>query len=393
MRLHKLIPFVELFSKGLSFLGILLISRMVSVESFGVYYYVISIVAWSSVIMDGGVSYYVINKSIKDDIDDIGSLLSYRLLFSILTVLGIIVVFIFLKANLLIELTLYSLSFVAILMTGFFKVVSRTQGFLNVDFLTVITEPLIRILLLVSVFTFYSTLALNQIFLILFISAIIAFLVCYISFLKKVSFKFNFRFSVSGMSKVLRETKYFMLMYLFLVGFKRVEILLVDYKFSDQITGLFSSADNFYSSAYLFFTSLILVGIKNYMAYENHKKMKYFVGFFMLLIATILIINLGAEIFFSLLYDSAYHEGSQYFKTMSFSLLFSPFVYILILKNNYNHQTKQNFWALAFGFVFKILLLIVSKNINQFLYMIILSDLILLGIFLIQNQRFKKTHA
>ena len=391
MKLHKLIPFVELISKGLSFIGVILITRMISVESFGLYYYVISVVAWASVIMDGGISYYAINRSINDDVDSLGSLLSYRLLFSFITVLFVVFIFYFLKPTILIEIALYGLTFIAVLMTAFFKIISRTQGFLNTDFLTVITEPVIRIIFLLIAFVFYESVELNHVFFILLISAIISFSVCYKSFLKNTALKLEFGFRFSGMIGVLKETKYFMLMYFFLVGYKRIEVLLIDFKFGDTDTGLFSSADNFYSSAYLFFTSLILVGIKDYLKHKKQEKIKQFFYVLALVSLSVLIINFGSEILYDIIYKPAYFEGAKYLKILSYSLLFTPFIYYLILKNNYEDKTKQNFLILTFGFVFKIILLIMTINMSQFVLGIVLSDLVLLLSFLYGSKFSKKT--
>ena len=392
MKLHKLIPFVELISKGLSFIGVILITRMISVESFGLYYYVISVVAWASVIMDGGISYYAINRSINDDVDSLGSLLSYRFLFSFITVLFVVFIFYFLKPTILIEIALYGLTFIAVLMTAFFKIISRTQGFLNTDFLTVITEPVLRILFLLIAFVFYESVELNHVFFILLISAIISFSVCYKSFLKNTALKLEFGFRLSGMIGVLKETKYFMLMYFFLVGYKRIEVLLIDFKFGDTDTGLFSSADNFYSSAYLFFTSLILVGIKDYLVHKKQEKIKQFFYVLALVSLSVLIINFGSETLYDIIYKPAYFEGAKYLKTLSYSLLFTPFIYYLILKNNHENKTKQNFLILTFGFAFKAILLLLTINMSQFILGIVLSDLVLLLTFMCGGNffRFKK---
>ena len=391
MKLHRLIPFLELISKGLSFIGVILITRMISVESFGLYYYVISVVAWASVVMDGGISYYAINRSINDDVGQFG-------LFAILQAFVFIYhsfsnrfYFLFFKPTILIEIALYGLTFIAILMTAFFKIISRTQGFFKTDLLAVITEPVLRILFLLIAFVFYESVELNHVFFILLISAIISFAVCYKSFLNNTALKFDFRLKLSGMIGVLKETKYFMLMYFFLVGYKRIEIILTDIKFGDTDTGLFSSADNFYSSAYLFFTSLILVGIKDYLKHKKQEKIKQFFYILALVSLSVLIINFGSEILYDIIYKPAYFEGAKYLKILSFSLLFTPFIYYLILKNNYEDKTKQNFLILTFGFVFKTILLIMTINMSQFVLGIVLSDLVLLLSFLYGSKFVKKT--
>ena len=156
------------------------------------------------------------------------------------------------------------------------------------------------ILFLLIAFVFYESVELNHVFFILLISAIISFSVCYKSFLNNTALKFDFRLKLSGMIGVLKETKYFMLMYFFLVGYKRIEVLLIDIKFGDTDTGLFSSADNFYSSAYLFFTSLILVGIKDYLKHKKQEKIKQFFYVVALVSLSVLAINFGSEILYPL---------------------------------------------------------------------------------------------
>src|SRR5690606_9316926 len=109
--LNKLIPFIELLSKGLSFISVIIITRLLSVEDFGSYYFITSFVAWASVFMDGGISYFIINKSVKNELNNLGFYLTSRVAFSITTILVLCSIIGVFKQGNIIYVLLYSFSF------------------------------------------------------------------------------------------------------------------------------------------------------------------------------------------------------------------------------------------------------------------------------------------
>lgn len=381
--INKIVPFIELFTKALSFIGVIIITRILSVEDFGVYYYVVSIVAWASVFMDGGISYFIINKSVKDEIDNLGYYLTSRVAFSIITIIILCsIVGVFKQENITYVL-LYSFSFLFILLTAFFKIVARTQGKVKLDIVTIVLEPLIRVLILLVLYFFVSNIDLSNIFIVLFITSFMAFLLSFMYFKKQIPLKIKKSITFKEMFDILKETKNYLFMYLFLVGLKRVEIIIADFRFSEFDSGLYSSADNFYNSAYLFFTSLILVGLKNHYASGLKAKQKNLLIIVLLCIASVAFLYLFSDLIYSIFYKDSYANGSEILSIISMSLLFTPFIYFFILNNNYHHKTKTNAIVLGALFVLKVILLLFSKDIYMFSYIVVLVDFIILAVYVL----------
>ncbi|WP_431133096.1 oligosaccharide flippase family protein [Psychroserpens mesophilus] len=379
--INKIVPFIELFTKALSFIGVIIITRILSVEDFGVYYYVVSIVAWASVFMDGGISYFIINKSVKDELDNLGYYLTSRVAFSIITILILCSIVGVFKPENIIYVLLYSFSFLFILLTAFFKIVARTQGRIKLDIVTIILEPSIRVLILLVLYFFVSKIDLSNIFIVLLITAFTAFFLSFIYFKKQIPLKIKSSITFKEMFDILKETKNYLVMYLFLVGLKRVEIIIADFRFSEFDSGLYSSADNFYNSAYLFFTSLILVGIKKHYASSIKVKQKNVLMIVILCLASVVFLYLFSDIIYSIFYKDSYANGSEILSIISMSLLFTPFIYFFILNNNYHHRVKTNAIVLGSLFILKVILLMFSKDIYMFSYLVVLVDFIILIVY------------
>jgi len=379
--LNKLIPFIELLSKGLSFISVIIITRLLSVEDFGSYYFITSFVAWASVFMDGGISYFIINKSVKNELNNLGFYLTSRVAFSITTILVLCSIIGVFKQGNIIYVLLYSFSFLFILLTAFFKIVARTQGRIKLDIVTIILEPSIRVLILLVLFFFISNVDLINIFIVLLITAFVAFFLSFIYFKKQIPLKIKSSITFKEMFGTLKETKNYLFMYLFLVGLKRVEIIIVDLRFSEFDSGLYSSADNFYNSAYLFFTSLILVGIKSYYASDIKVKQKNVLIVVMLCLASVVFLYLFSDFIYSIFYKDIYANGSEILSIISMSLLFTPFIYFFILNNNYHHREKSNTIVLGSLFILKVILLMFSQDIYMFSYLVVLVDFIILVVY------------
>lgn len=376
--INKTIPFIELFSKALSFISVILITRMLSVEDFGVYYYIVNIVAWASVFMDGGVSYFIINKSVKDELENLGNYMNNRVVFSLITITILCAVFVVIKLDYVIYVLIYSISFLFILLTAFFKIVSRTQGEIKIDVLSIILEPLIRVILLSVLYFSISKAHLGTIFSILLLSGFMAFSLSYHFFKTKFPLKTGLDFSMPNMYTTLYETKSYLLMYLSLVGLKRIEIIITNFKFGEYYSGLYSSADNFYNSAYLFFTSLILVGLKNQYKLRAKQKLKNFYFMAALCITSVLLIYWLSDIIYSFFYSQRYIEGAEILSIISLSLLFTPFTYFFILNNNHKNKVNNNILILSIAFLLKIVLLMFAEDIFFFSYVVVVIDFMIL---------------
>ncbi|WP_166959997.1 oligosaccharide flippase family protein [Yeosuana marina] len=379
--INKVVPFIELFTKALSFIGVIIITRLLSVEEFGVYYYVVSIVAWASVFMDGGISYFIINKSIKDELENLGHYLVSRVTFSLITIIILCFVVGVLKQGDIIYVLLYSISFLFILLTAFFKIVARTQGKVKLDIVTIVLEPLIRVLILLALYFSISKVNLSTIFVVLLITALLGFSLSFMYFKKQIPLIIRPTITLKEMIDILKETKSYLLMYLFLVGLKRVEIIIANFRFSKFDSGLYSSADNFYNSAYLFFTALILIGLKKHYVMTSKEKQKNLFNIAAVSFFSVVFLYFFSDVIYSIFYKDSYIQGSKILSIISLSLLCTPFTYFFILNNNYNNKININVLVLGFSFVIKVILLLFAENIFIFSYFVVGIDLIIIIIY------------
>lgn len=387
--LNKLTPFVEIFSKALNFIGVLIITRMISVEDFGNYYYVISIVAWLSVFMDGGIGYFIINKSVKGELENLGDYFINRSLFSLLTIGVLIIGSFFFTIDNIYLIILYAFTFLIILMISLLKVVARIQGFYKIDIMIIILEPLFRFIILISIFVTYQEVELSYVFVVLLVSSILSFLGSYYYFNKNIPLTYRRDGILPRMITTLKETKDYLIMYLFLVGLKKVEIVVVEYRFQDKLVGLFSSADNFYSALYLFFTSLILVGIKNFISESKKGKVVKTLSFIGLTITSVIILITVSEYLYSWFYTNKYDGGAAILNILAWSLIATTLSYYFILQNNNREKTYQNAIILSICFILKTLMLLYFpfENLSYFCYAIVSIDFLILLLFIFTSKQ------
>jgi O-antigen/teichoic acid export membrane protein len=383
--IHKITPFIELISKGMSFIAVLIITRLLTVEEFGSYYYVVSLVAWISVFMDGGISYFIINKSVKGNLENLGDYFVDRIIFSLGTI-GVLLIFsFFLNINNIVLISLYAVTFLFLLLISLFKVVSRIEGQYIIDNVAVIIEPSIRILILLCVFFLVEEITITMLFMVLLTSSLLGLFITYAFFIKKNILEFNWSGILKRLAHTFNETKYYLLMYLFLVGIKRIEIIILEYKFDKNTVGLFSSADNFYSAFYLFFTSLILVSIKGALSKEKNNLFLTKLFFIGLTIVSVVLIIFLSDFLYLFFYTKDYSGGSSILNVLAFSIIANAISYYFILKNNKNNMVKKNLLILFAAFSLKVFILtmINFNSVLEYGYSIVMVDYITMLLFVI----------
>ena len=92
-----LIPAAEVFAKLIAFVNILLMIRVLSIDDYADYSYIVSIVLWASVVMDGGFSNLIFNESLRNQLQKINLYFSARFFLSIIVIIFIAVFFIGVK--------------------------------------------------------------------------------------------------------------------------------------------------------------------------------------------------------------------------------------------------------------------------------------------------------
>jgi len=302
------------------------------------------------------------------------------------TILILVVIVAIIRQSYVWYVLLYSFSFLFILLTAFFKIVARTQNKVKLDMTTVVLEPLLRVFILLILFLTLSKVSLELIFSILFFSSLGAFILSFFYFKKEIQVTLNFRVSIKKMRNILKETRMYLLMYLFLVGLKRVEIIVAKFKFSEYDSGIYSSADNFYNSAYLFFTSLILVVLKKHYQLNSKGKLNNFLALTGLAITSVLFLYFLSVYIYAIFYKQDYIEGNYLLSILSLSLLFTPFIYFYILDYNHKNKTALNAKVLGVCFIIKVIFLLFSETIYEFCYAIVIVDALILATYFLVSR-------
>jgi len=354
------IPFIEVFSKGISFINILLLIQILSIEDFAVYSYILAIVLWASVLMDGGITNLIYNKSLKKEIDNVNMLFSAKVILSFLIIFLLLIFFAFKKPDLVRILAILSFIVAFSSLSSLIKMFSRGNGFSDVDIVTIIAEPLIRLIFLLII---YSTVNLidwefYQILLLYLLAGLLAFIINYIRLRRYFKLKFiitDLHNLFLPVKQSLKESKYYLLYYLMIVGIGRIDIIFIEKFGTKTDLAIFSSAINIYQVAQLFFFAvissqfLILIKNRNYI-------FKYLIP---VLIVSIIFVEFISKYVYLYLFPVDYFKGYIVLNFIILALLPSVLNYYLITKNNYINQVKVNFLIL---FVF----LMIKIGIYQF---------------------------
>ncbi len=375
-----LIPLTELLAKALAFLIVILLTRILSVEEYGLFNYIVSLVMMVSVLMDGGINNYIFNKSVKNELSEISDYFNSRIVLSLIIIVILLLFVYFIQREYFIYVFFYSLFVFFNSSLSFFKMLARGQEYKKIDIQTIILDPFFRLLILSIVFIFgLKIYLLETLEIFLFIEFFIFFLI-YLS----IRHKFNITFSVKKiyikLKTILLDSKYFLFYYLFFVGIQRMDVLFMGHTMDNEAVALFSSAYNLYMVILLFFSSFLTSGFKSIL--ESKVKLIQYIKsvtvFYILIALTVLI---SIKWIYIILYPAEYLDASYYLKLFMFSLPFTIVSYFGIYYFNYANKSHLNVLIMFFFFLIKALCLFVFdfKYINDYIYLLITIE-ILLGI-------------
>ena len=384
-----IIPIAEVIAKAISFINILLLIRILSIDEYADYSYMISIILWASVLMDSGINDLVYNKSLLKDSSNFNRLYSSKIYLSL-----IIIIFLFLYFSLYepeLSSSAIILSFVILFssLSSFLKMYSRGNGIVSVDITTIITEPLIRFLLLITIYLLSSTISLTswQFFLVYLLAGILAFSYNYLQLLPYYRFNLeieSFKKVSKNILQTLSKTKYFFLYYLMFIGLQRIDIILIEKYSTKEDLAIFSTAITLFQVAHLFFYSLLT---SKYLTFYKNKKVLY--RFLLPGLLSIVILSQVLSIFiYKYLFPVEYSYGYHTFNIIIISLIPSVFSLYFILKNNYKSKTKINFYILLFIFLVKFIVYqyLKPEEIDIYAKIYVIIEILLVIIFMIQNQ-------
>ncbi|MFK5889558.1 MAG: oligosaccharide flippase family protein [Flavobacteriaceae bacterium] len=382
-----LVPFAEVLSKVISFVNILLFVRILSVQDYADYSYIVAIVMWSSVLMDGGINNLIYNKSLKKETSGIDTLFTSRLFLSIIVILFVSFLFITKRKELAIAGILFSLITYFSSTSALVKMLSRGLGFVKADIISILSEPFIRFILLSIIYTTskYFDYTLSQVLFIYLIAGGVAFLINkhYLS----IYFSLKLRFaSIKTISKniaaSLKQSKYYLLYYVMIVGLGRIDILFLDEYSGKHELAVFSSALNMYQVAQLFFISIITSQFLK--LYKN--KYLYLKFLVPLLVLTVLLTNISSSYIFKYLFPEPYIKGQFVLNILIIAILPAIVNYYYITKNNYENKVKINFLLLLVVFLIKTVIYFILKptDLQTYSYIYLTSEGLLLTLFIIK---------
>lgn len=353
--LKLIIPFVEIFSKVISFINVLLLMNLLLIDDYANYSYIMAIVLWASVLMDGGINNLVFNNSLKNNLTNTNTLFSARFVLSLIIILSLTVFFILTKPQLTVSAILYSTIIFISSSSAFIKMLSRGKGYVKVDITVILSEPLLRLLILLLALLIFKNLQweLWILLLVYLIASVLSFGINYYKLSKYIKIKINvtnFKLLIQQIKTTLKDTKFYLFYYLLFIGIGRIDVIFIETYTTKTDLALYSSAMTLFGVVQLFFFSLITSQFKK--IYKNQKKSIILLSIVLGVISLITVMI--SQFLFSTLFQEDYYLGYKILNRMIFALIPSVSVYYFITKFNFENKTKINSYILLLPLIFKI---------------------------------------
>ena len=378
-----IIPVAEVFAKAISFVNILLLIRIFSIYEYADYSYLVSVILWASVLMDSGINDLIYNKSLKKDANDLDSLFTGKVFLSIIVVLLLGIFFAIEKTNLLLPGIMLSMVILFSSLTAFIKMYARGNNFIDNDLVTILSEPILRLIFLIIVVLTNSVFlwSFSQVFLFYLMAGIFAFIISYL----RISGIYRFHLLLNHIKEplnkirnILKDTRYYLLYYLMLMGLQRLDIIMIEKYGIKEDLAVFSTAITIYQVIYLFFYALITTKIMILL-----KNKKYLYNLLLpVLIFIVLITFIISPFIYMILFPEAYYSGYKVLNYLMISIIPSVFSLYFIIKNNYKGMMKKNFYILAFVLFLKFSAYLILKSDHLPVYYIVYGIMELLLVFL-----------
>lgn len=337
--------------------------KVLLITDYADYSYIMAIVLWASVIMDGGINNLIFNKSLSNNFHDISSLFSAKLFLSTLVIIGLTLFFVYRKPDLAVSAILYSVIIYLSSSSAFIKMFSRGKGYNAVDLTVILSEPLLRLFMfsltyLIIKGTGWELWVMMVVYL---LAGLFAFIINFLALNKNVKIKIHIDSVKEIYNRIVNTfkiSKYYLLYYLMYIGIGRVDVLFLEKYAIKTDLALFSSAITIYAVIQLFFFSLITSQFKN--IYKNPKKIFTYIILFLIFI--IVVTLFVSNFVFKNLFSSDYLGGASVLNSVIFAVIPSVLVYYFIAKLNYENKTLVNFIILIIPLVIKILIYSFAKS-------------------------------
>lgn len=388
-----LIPFAEVFAKLIAFINILLMIKVLSINEYADYSFIVSIVLWASVIMDGGIANLIFNESLRNHLKSINLYFSARFILSLIVIIAIGIYFVYFKSTLTKPGIIFSIIILVTSSSSIVKMIARGLGIQKVDVTVILTEPLLRFIMVVGLYFGYRQFewSLWKILVIYLIASIITFIISY-NFLKphfKLKIHFD-RLKILSQNLVIafNASKHYLFYYFVYVGLSRMDIIVIENNLEKSDLAYFSSAYTLFTVVLLFFTSFNTSQFKRIIAHE-----RMYVKYILLaLVSIVVFFYFSSSIIFEFLFPKEYFSGSMVLQRIMFAIIPAAFSGYFIVRNNYFHQSKINFIVLLIPFIVKLSLYVFMKpsRLEQYTNIFVFSEIVLFLSFVLYYLFFKK---
>lgn len=340
-----LIPFFEVGAKAISFVVIILLTNIISIEEYGVYNFSIAIASWFLVMADTGIGWFVFNNAVKKDKSQLNLAINSRLIQSFLVLFAVPLLFNETRNAFLITF-LVTFFFLNTGFVRFLQTMFRGFGHNKNDIILVSSEPILRLLFLAVIHFLEIEINLLQVCIVFSLIGL-ALTAIFLSInVRKLGYSFAFP-NIKDYLTLLNQTKIYFFYQFFQVGIARLDVFFLEKYLGSKEVAVYASAYNIYTAFTLFFMAAITANIK-FIFKRMH--LRYFL---MLCIGVLPAAILYKDYFmdwFTIIYPKEYEQGAILVLWFLFCLPFFIAYQLKLFHNNYVGKTHLT--AIALGIVF-----------------------------------------
>jgi O-antigen/teichoic acid export membrane protein len=341
--------------------------RLLDINQYADYSYIVSVVIWTAIIMDAGVSNVIFNKGLVNDTKNINTLLSTRLIISIILFIIISIFYFIKKPEIAISIVIYTAFIFFNSSSSILKMLARSQEHYFEDLKIILIEPILRLIFVLSLLLFFDKTALNlSLFLLGYlISSILAYNINLKALSKLFNLKFYTKINFESVKSTFVLNKHYILYYLILIAIYRIDIIFMEKYTIKENLSFFSSARSLLDVVQLFIFTIVT----SYFKKINNSQKNYFGLITLILLIIITITIFTSKILYPIIFPIEYINSYNILNYIILSII--PYFYIqfFIAKLNFENKTKYIYILLLIPLIIKISIYQYLKESNiQFYY-------------------------
>lgn len=347
-------PAIELIGKIMAFIVIILMTHLLSIEDMGKYSIVISVVMISSVFMDGGVNNKIYTLILQDKDSKLSDYYSQKIIFSFFTII-FITIYAYFTYSFWIDILLYILMTFFVSQIILYKFIYRASQNRKWDIITILIDPLSKLLTISVIYFAKIDISLWSILLIFLIVSIVEYVLVNKYFTNHYN---NFRYiqpKLKKFIKILNEIKYFIFFYFLYILYQRIDIFFIEAYLYKKDVAVYFSAYNIYTAGIIVVTTIVshsFPSVKNNLFREQ---LFYFKKYLIIYFLGLALAYFILPIIYPIIYPQNYNEGSEVLFWLLGAIPFVFITYLTIFNFNFLGQEKLNIYPILFVLIFKIL--------------------------------------